>query len=69
MNTEELVKAFYTEKQHFLQEYLSETPASEVGQLIKSLHLTDEQLLTMGKIMNTTLPFPFLSFGQEILAI
>jgi phosphoserine aminotransferase len=55
MKTEELVKAFYTEKQDFLKEYLSENPESEVGQLIKPLNLTDEQNVIMGKIMNTTL--------------
>ncbi len=55
MNTEELVKAFYTEKQDFLKEYLSENPESEVGQLIKSLNLTDKQNVIMEKVMNTTL--------------
>ncbi|WP_405605929.1 hypothetical protein [Polaribacter sp. Asnod1-A03] len=55
MNTEELVKAFHTEKQDFLKEYLSENPESEVGQLIKSLNLTNEQNVIMEKIMNTTL--------------
>ena len=55
MNTEELVKAFYTEKQDFLKEYLSENPESEVGQLIKSLNLTDEQNVIMEKVMNSTL--------------
>ena len=55
MNTEELVKAFYTEKQDFLKEYLSENPESEVGQLIKSLNLTDEQNLILEKVMNSTL--------------
>ena len=51
MNTEELVKSFYTEKQNFLKEYLSENPETEVGQLIKSLNLTDEQNVIMEKGM------------------
>ena len=55
MNTEELVKLFYTEKQDFLKEYLSENPETEVGQLIKSLNLTKEQSVVMEKIMNSTL--------------
>lgn len=59
MNTEELVKAFYTEKQDFLKEYLSENPESEVGQLIKSLNLTDEQNVIMKKVMNSTLTDAF----------
>ena len=61
MNTEELVKAFYTEKQDFLKEYLSENPETEVGQLIKSLNLTDEQNVIMEKIMNSTLTDVFYS--------
>lgn len=55
MTTEELVKAFYTEKQYFLKVYLSKNPESKVGQLIKSLNLTDEQNIIMEKIMNTAL--------------
>ena len=55
MNTEELVKAFYNEKQDFLKEYLSENPETEVGQLIKSLNLTKEQSLIMEKVMNSAL--------------
>jgi hypothetical protein len=55
MNTEELVKAFYTEKQDFLKEYLSENPETEVGKLIKSLNLTKEQRVIMEKVMNSTL--------------
>ncbi|MEN7551977.1 hypothetical protein AAG747_28945 [Rapidithrix thailandica] len=43
MNTEEFVKAFYTEKQSALKEYLLENPKSEVGNLIMSLNLTDQQ--------------------------
>ena len=53
MNTEELVKAFYTEKQDFLKEYLSENPESEVGQLIKSLNLTKEQKTMLRELDNT----------------
>ncbi|WP_434035707.1 hypothetical protein [Formosa sp. 4Alg 33] len=59
MNTEELVKAFYTEKQDFLKEYLSENPETEVGQLIKSLNLTNEQSVIMEKVMNSALPDVF----------
>ncbi|SDY11883.1 hypothetical protein SAMN05444411_1296 [Lutibacter oricola] len=55
MKTEELVKAFYTEKQDLLKEYLSENPETEVGQLIKSLKLTKEQSVVIEKIMNSTL--------------
>jgi hypothetical protein len=55
MNTEELVKAFYNEKQNFLKEYLSENSKTEVGQLIKSLYLTKEQDVIMEKVMNSTL--------------
>ena len=52
MNTEEFVKSFHTEKQEFLKEYLSENPKTEVGRLIQSLNLTDEQNGIMEKIMN-----------------
>lgn len=55
MNTEEFVKSFYTEKQSALKEYLSESPKSEVGHLIKSLNLTDQQKEIMKKIMDGTL--------------
>ena len=55
MKTEEFVKSFYTEKQNFLNEYLSDNTGNEVGQLIKSLNLTDEQNEIMERIMNETL--------------
>ncbi|MFV0470480.1 MAG: hypothetical protein ACK5L7_00395, partial [Paludibacteraceae bacterium] len=55
MSTKEFVKGFYKEKQDFLNEYLSENPESEVGQLIKSLNLTDQQTEIMKKIMDGTL--------------
>lgn len=55
MNTKEFVKGFYKEKQDFLTEYLSENPESEVGQLIKTLNLTDQQTEIMKKIMNGAL--------------
>ena len=55
MNTEEFVKAFYKEKQDFLTEYLSKNSESEVGQLIKSLNLSEQQTQTMKKIMDGTL--------------
>ncbi len=59
MSTEEFVKAFYVEKQDFLKEYLSKNPESEVGQLIKSLSLTDQQTEIMKKIMNNSLTDAF----------
>lgn len=55
MNAEEFVNAFFQEKQRFLTEYLSKTPLSEVGMLIQSLNLTDQQMETMKKIMDGTL--------------
>ncbi len=55
MNTEELVKAFYIEKQDFLKEYLSDNPETEVGQLIKSLNLTKEQSVIMERVLNSAL--------------
>lgn len=55
MNAEEFVKAFYTEKQDLLKEYLSKNAETEVGQLIKSLNLTSEQSLIMKNLMNTAL--------------
>lgn len=36
MTTEEFVKAFYNDKQNFLELYLSENPETEVRELIKS---------------------------------
>ncbi|AXP83068.1 hypothetical protein CJ739_4010 [Mariniflexile rhizosphaerae] len=54
MNTEEFVKAFYVEKQSFLKEYLSENSETEVGQLIKSLNLTDQQTEIMKKVLDTS---------------
>ena len=55
MNTEEFVEGFYREKQDFLTKYLSKNPESEVGQLIKSLNLTEQQTEIMEKIMDGTL--------------
>ena len=55
MNTEQLVKAFYTEKQEILKLYVSKNPETKVGQLIKSLNLTAEQNATMEEVMNTAL--------------
>lgn len=51
MNTEEFVKGFHKEKEGFLTEYLSENPESEVGQLIKTLNLTDQQSEIMDGIL------------------
>jgi hypothetical protein len=54
MNTEEFVKAFHTEKQNFLREYLSENSDTEVGQLIKSLKLSNEQTEIMKKVLDSS---------------
>ena len=54
MNTEEFVKAFHTEKQDFLREYLSQNSETEVGQLIKSLKLTDQQTEIMKKVLDSS---------------
>ena len=59
MNTEELVKAFYNEKQNLLKEYLSQNSETEIRQLIKSLNLTDEQNEIMEKILDTSLTDTF----------
>ena len=50
MKTEEFVKAFYSEKQSFLKEYLSEKSETEVAQLIKTLNLTNQQSEIMKKV-------------------
>lgn len=55
MTTEEFVKAFYNEKQYFLKQYLSENPKTEVGNLIKSLNLNDQQNEIMEKVLNNSL--------------
>ena len=54
MSTEEFVKAFYTEKQNFLKEYISENSETEVGELIKSLNLTDQQNEIMKKVWDSS---------------
>jgi len=54
MTTEEFVKAFYTEKQNFLKDYLSENSETEVGELIKSLNLTDQQNEIMKKVLDSS---------------
>ena len=54
MTTEEFVKAFYTEKQNFLKEYISENSETEVGELIKSLNLTDQQNEIMKKVLDSS---------------
>ncbi|GAA4844680.1 hypothetical protein [Algivirga pacifica] len=61
MNTEEFVKAFHEEKQDILIEYLSENTESEVGQLIKSLNLTDQQADIMKKVVDGILTDTFYS--------
>ncbi len=54
MNTEEFVKAFYSEKQNFLKEYLSEKSETEVRELIKSLDLTEQQTEIMKKVLDSS---------------
>ncbi|PIB37635.1 hypothetical protein BFP78_00235 [Gaetbulibacter sp. 5U11] len=54
MNTEEFVKAFHTEKQDFLKEYLSDNSDTEVGTLIKSLNLNREQKEIMKKVLDSS---------------
>jgi hypothetical protein len=54
MTTEEFVKAFYTEKQNFLKEYLSENSETEVGELIKLLNLTDQQNEILKKVLDSS---------------
>lgn len=54
MTTEEFVKAFYNEKQHFLEEYLSKNSETEVRQLIKLLNLTDQQTEIIKKVLDTS---------------
>jgi hypothetical protein len=54
MNTEEFVKAFYSEKQSFLKEYLSEKSETEVARLIKSLNLTNQQSEIMKKVLDSS---------------
>ncbi|BDD03963.1 hypothetical protein [Aureibacter tunicatorum] len=55
MNTKEFVKAFYNEKQKFLAEYLSKNSETEVGQLVSSLNLTNDQTEIMKKLMDGAL--------------
>ncbi|WP_027394245.1 hypothetical protein [Aquimarina latercula] len=54
MTTEEFVKAFHKEKQELLKEYLSNNSETEVGVLIKSLNLTDEQNKIMKKVLDSS---------------
>lgn len=55
MTTEEFVKAFYNEKQELLKEYLSGNSKTEIGELIKSLKLTDGQSKIMEKVLDSSL--------------
>ncbi|MBX2827449.1 MAG: hypothetical protein KTR22_04770 [Flavobacteriaceae bacterium] len=52
MHTDQFVKAFYAEKQSFLELYISENTDTEVGQLIKSLGLSNLQQEVMKKILD-----------------
>ena len=61
MKTEDFVKAFYSEKQNFLKEYLSEKSETEVAQLIKSLNLTNQQSEIMKKVLDSSFTDVFYS--------
>jgi len=54
MTSEEFVKAFYKEKQYLVKEYLSKNSKTEVGELIKSLKLTNQQSDIMKKVLDTS---------------
>lgn len=55
MNAKEFVEACYSEKENFLNTYLSESSESEVGKLIGSLGLNDTQFLKMKEILDASL--------------
>ncbi|WP_431124696.1 hypothetical protein [Flagellimonas flava] len=61
MTTEEFVNAFYTEKQGLVEEYISEETETEVGHLIKSLNLNDQQNEIMKKVLDTSFTDIFYS--------
>ncbi len=61
MTTQEFVKAFYEEKQDFLNVYLSEKTETEVGELIKSLNLTEQQFETLKKVLDRSFTDIFYS--------
>jgi len=54
MKSREFVKAFYTEKQHFIKEYLSKDSETEAGALIKSLNLTEQQTEIMKRVLDSS---------------
>ena len=54
MNAEEFVKAFHTEKKNFLNEYLADKTESEVGLMIKTLNLNNEQSEILKRILNSS---------------
>ncbi|NOU61990.1 hypothetical protein [Marinifilum caeruleilacunae] len=54
MTTEEFVKAFYKEKEDILNEYLSENTETDVGQLIKSMKLSNQQYEIMRNILDSS---------------
>jgi hypothetical protein len=61
MNAEEFVKGFYNEKQDFLKMYLSKNPETEVGELIQTLNLTDQQSEILKKVLNNAFTDIFYS--------
>ncbi len=61
MTTEEFVKAFHTEKQDLLNEYISDNSESEVAQLIKSLNLNVHQSKTLKKVLDSSFTDIFYS--------
>ncbi len=54
MKTEEFVKAFYNEKEELIKNYTSKNSNTEVGELIKSLKLSDEQSEIMEKVLDSS---------------
>ncbi|HCQ12861.1 hypothetical protein, partial [Flavobacterium sp.] len=61
MNAEEFVKAFYEEKQNILNIYINNNPETEVGKLIKSLNLSDDQEVILNKILDSSFTDVFYS--------
>ena len=61
MDAKEFVGNFYLEKERFLEEYFSKMQETEVGLLINSLKLNDNQHDILKKIMETSLTGVFYS--------
>ncbi|WP_343635655.1 hypothetical protein [Fluviicola sp.] len=54
MTPEEFVKTFYNEKEDLLRAYLSQDTETNVGELIKSLNLTDQQFEILKKVLDSS---------------